>query len=215
MIFTLGFIFWPLGLVLIFTMGFYVVNMPNREAIRVVEAVIRDCLCSNTSLCFPHSPRTVLKFGLLFLISLVSRKGPSARFIYSVYCWVYTSGIFIALLIDNSRVPPILMFLSTSFVHFCLTPLLACLCSQASSQHILNPCILIPPPLPSPPNLRAVLVVVGIMWHYLYTHGGWWAVFKYWAMPYLVFNFWLSTYTYFHHRSAEIGWLTVCLVSDG
>lgn len=59
----------------------------------------------------------------------------------------------------------------------------------------------------------AVIVVIGIMWHYLYTHGGWWAVFKYWAMPYLVFNFWLSTYTYFHHRSAEIGWLTVCLVS--
>lgn len=55
-----------------------------------------------------------------------------------------------------------------------------------------------------------VVVVIGMIWHYLYTHGGWWAVFKYWGMPYLVFNFWLSTYTYFHHKSTEIGWIPVC-----
>ena len=59
-------------------------------------------------------------------------------------------------------------------------------------------------------HIHTVLIVTGMIFHFLYVRGGAWAIFKYWFMPYLVFNFWLSTYTYFHHKSPEIGWLEVC-----
>ena len=40
----------------------------------------------------------------------------------------------------------------------------------------------------------------------LYAAGGYWLWFKMWFMPYLGFNFWLSTYTYFHHKAPDIAW---------
>ena len=45
------------------------------------------------------------------------------------------------------------------------------------------------------------------MWHSLYSIGGVMLIMKMWFMPYLVFNFWLSTYTYFHHKSLDISWI--------
>jgi len=32
------------------------------------------------------------------------------------------------------------------------------------------------------------------------------SVFKLFVVPFLVFHFWLSTFTYFHHRNANVGW---------
>eukprot|EP01134_Creolimax_fragrantissima_P008212 CFRG8212T1 len=56
-------------------------------------------------------------------------------------------------------------------------------------------------------SISVALVTVGGLWYGLYLTDGWWGVFKYWMVPYLCFNFWLSTYTYFHHKSRDIGWI--------
>eukprot|EP00127_Corallochytrium_limacisporum_P004813 Clim_evm3s182 gene=Clim_evmTU3s182 len=56
---------------------------------------------------------------------------------------------------------------------------------------------------------RSVIIGVGVFgatMYGLYQHGGVGSIVKYWVMPYLAFNFWLSFYTYFHHRSPEITW---------
>eukprot|EP00128_Syssomonas_multiformis_P017135 Colp12_sorted_trinity150504_noHs@28627 len=50
------------------------------------------------------------------------------------------------------------------------------------------------------------LGTLALIANYLFTMGGTWAFCKYWVIPYLIFNFWLSFYTYFHHRSPEITW---------
>ncbi|KNC82503.1 hypothetical protein SARC_05203 [Sphaeroforma arctica JP610] len=60
-------------------------------------------------------------------------------------------------------------------------------------------------------NLFALAATLGLWYHFYYNldngDSGWWAVFKYWGAPYLCFNFWLSTHTYFHHKSRDIGWI--------
>eukprot|EP01104_Vermistella_antarctica_P006030 TRINITY_DN16769_c0_g1_i1.p1 TRINITY_DN16769_c0_g1~~TRINITY_DN16769_c0_g1_i1.p1 ORF type:complete len:416 (+),score=53.99 TRINITY_DN16769_c0_g1_i1:93-1250(+) len=50
------------------------------------------------------------------------------------------------------------------------------------------------------------IVTVALICIELKSRGGWFAIVKYWVMPYVVFNFWLSTYTYFHHKSPDMGW---------
>ena len=51
------------------------------------------------------------------------------------------------------------------------------------------------------------LVTCLAIWYTLYNLGGAWMITKMWIMPYLAFNFWLSTYTYFHHKSLNIPWI--------
>merc|ERR1711871_949702 len=56
---------------------------------------------------------------------------------------------------------------------------------------------------------RSILATVLPCWYLfscLYAAGGAWLWMKMWLMPYLGFNFWLSTYTYFHHKAADIKW---------
>jgi omega-6 fatty acid desaturase (delta-12 desaturase) len=64
-------------------------------------------------------------------------------------------------------------------------------------------------PRDRPAVLRSILATVlpcGFMFASLHAAGGAWLVLKMWGLPYLVFNFWLSTYTYFHHKAADIKW---------
>ncbi|MDV3347407.1 fatty acid desaturase [Leptothoe sp. ISB3NOV94-8A] len=57
-------------------------------------------------------------------------------------------------------------------------------------------------------RLSSVLVylfaVVALAW--LYYLGGIWAMGKFWLLPWLVFHFWLSTFTRVHHSAVDIPW---------
>ncbi len=57
-------------------------------------------------------------------------------------------------------------------------------------------------------SFAMVIAFAAILFPILIFTTGIWGFIKFWLAPWLVFHFWLSTFTRVHHTSPEIGWTT-------
>ncbi|WP_009634267.1 fatty acid desaturase [Synechocystis sp. PCC 7509] len=53
-------------------------------------------------------------------------------------------------------------------------------------------------------SVAVVVVFAAIAFPLLIATTGLWGVVKFWLMPWLVYHFWMSTFTYFHHTASDV-----------